>query len=53
MKINLLSYLTHKIVNFFILNKNLKTNFFQGDYTRTGERKFSGLMKDGMNSANR
>ena len=26
---------------------------YQGDYTRTGERKFSGLMKDGMNSANR
>lgn len=25
----------------------------QGDYTRTGERKFTGLMKDGMNSANR
>lgn len=26
---------------------------FQGDYTRTGERKISGMMKDGMNSANR
>lgn len=26
---------------------------FQGDYTRTGERKISGIMKDGMNSANR
>lgn len=26
---------------------------FQGDYTRTGERKFTGIMKDGMNSANR
>ena len=26
---------------------------FQGDFTRTGERKISGLMKDGMNSANR
>ncbi|XP_064602777.1 phosphatidylinositide phosphatase SAC2-like [Liolophura sinensis] len=25
----------------------------KGDYTRTGERKFSGMMKDGMNSANR
>lgn len=25
----------------------------QGDYTRTGERKFTGMMKDGMNSANR
>lgn len=25
----------------------------QGDYTRTGERKFTGLVKDGMNSANR
>lgn len=25
----------------------------QGDYTRTGERKISGIMKDGMNSANR
>lgn len=29
------------------------TNALKGDYTRTGERKFSGLMKDGMNSANR
>ena len=28
-------------------------NCFQGDFTRTGERKFTGLMKDGMNSANR
>lgn len=27
--------------------------FLQGDYTRTGERKFTGIMKDGMNSANR
>ena len=25
----------------------------QGDFTRTGERKISGMMKDGMNSANR
>lgn len=25
----------------------------KGDFTRTGERKFSGMMKDGMNSANR
>jgi len=25
----------------------------KGDYTRTGERKFSGLMKDGVKSANR
>ncbi|KAF7991334.1 hypothetical protein HCN44_002896 [Aphidius gifuensis] len=29
------------------------TNALKGDYTRTGERKFSGLMKDGVNSANR
>ncbi|KAK2178916.1 hypothetical protein NP493_526g00010 [Ridgeia piscesae] len=29
------------------------TPALKGDYTRTGERKFSGLMKDGMNSANR
>ncbi|XP_016961022.1 phosphatidylinositide phosphatase SAC2 isoform X1 [Drosophila biarmipes] len=29
------------------------TNALKGDYTRTGERKFSGMMKDGMNSANR
>ncbi|XP_047356011.1 phosphatidylinositide phosphatase SAC2 isoform X2 [Vespa velutina] len=29
------------------------TNALKGDYTRTGERKFTGLMKDGMNSANR
>ena len=25
----------------------------KGDFTRTGERKFSGMMKDGVNSANR
>lgn len=25
----------------------------QGDYTRTGEIRFSGMMKDGVNSANR
>lgn len=29
------------------------TNALKGDYTRTGERKFTGLMKDGVNSANR
>ncbi|XP_011208523.2 phosphatidylinositide phosphatase SAC2 isoform X1 [Bactrocera dorsalis] len=29
------------------------TNALKGDYTRTGERKISGMMKDGMNSANR
>ncbi|KAK9501283.1 hypothetical protein O3M35_012024 [Rhynocoris fuscipes] len=29
------------------------TNALKGDYTRTGERKFTGMMKDGMNSANR
>ena len=29
------------------------TNALKGDYTRTGERKFTGIMKDGMNSANR
>ncbi|KAG4080134.1 hypothetical protein HA402_008205 [Bradysia odoriphaga] len=29
------------------------TNALKGDYTRTGERKFTGLVKDGMNSANR
>ncbi|RZF44359.1 hypothetical protein LSTR_LSTR017441 [Laodelphax striatellus] len=29
------------------------TNALKGDYTRTGERKLSGMMKDGMNSANR
>ena len=25
----------------------------QGDFTRTGERRFAGMMKDGMNSASR
>ncbi|CAB3378681.1 Hypothetical predicted protein [Cloeon dipterum] len=29
------------------------TNALKGDYTRTGERKFSGLMKDSVNSASR
>ncbi|XP_045474678.1 phosphatidylinositide phosphatase SAC2 isoform X2 [Harmonia axyridis] len=29
------------------------TNALKGDYTRTGERKISGIMKDGVNSANR
>lgn len=29
------------------------TNALKGDFTRTGERNFSGLMKDGMNSASR
>ncbi|XP_075229040.1 phosphatidylinositide phosphatase spermathreecae isoform X2 [Lycorma delicatula] len=29
------------------------TNALKGDYTRTGERKLSGMMKDGVNSANR
>ncbi|GAB1607685.1 hypothetical protein Ahia01_001052400, partial [Argonauta hians] len=29
------------------------TAALKGDYTRTGERKFTGLMKDGVNSANR
>ncbi|XP_057317982.1 phosphatidylinositide phosphatase SAC2 isoform X2 [Microplitis mediator] len=29
------------------------TNALKGDYTRTGERKITGLMKDGVNSANR
>ena len=29
------------------------TNALKGDFTRTGERNLSGLMKDGMNSANR
>ncbi|XP_072177486.1 phosphatidylinositide phosphatase SAC2-like [Diadema setosum] len=29
------------------------TAALKGDYTRTGERKFTGLMKDGYNSANR
>jgi hypothetical protein len=29
------------------------TNALKGDYTRTGERKISGMVKDGMNSANR
>ncbi|CAG9858735.1 unnamed protein product [Phyllotreta striolata] len=29
------------------------TNALKGDYTRTGARKFTGIMKDGMNSANR
>ncbi|KAH8326677.1 hypothetical protein KR067_011777 [Drosophila pandora] len=29
------------------------TNALKGDYTRTGERNISGMMKDGMNSANR
>jgi hypothetical protein len=27
--------------------------YFQGDFTRTGERKITGMMKDGVNSANR
>ncbi|XP_059607415.1 phosphatidylinositide phosphatase SAC2 isoform X2 [Phlebotomus argentipes] len=29
------------------------TNALKGDFTRTGERKFAGIMRDGMNSANR
>ncbi|KAK3096243.1 hypothetical protein FSP39_024882, partial [Pinctada imbricata] len=29
------------------------TAALKGDYTRTGERKLTGMMKDGMNSANR
>ncbi|XP_055849501.1 phosphatidylinositide phosphatase SAC2 isoform X2 [Episyrphus balteatus] len=29
------------------------TNALKGDYTRTGERKLAGMVKDGMNSANR
>jgi phosphatidylinositol 4-phosphatase len=29
------------------------TNALKGDYTRTGERKVTGMLKDGMNSANR
>lgn len=34
----------------FDVNINI---FSQGDFTRTGERKISGMMKDGVNSANR
>lgn len=29
------------------------TSALKGDYTRTGERKFAGILRDGMNSANR
>ncbi|XP_066980218.1 phosphatidylinositide phosphatase SAC2 isoform X1 [Macrobrachium rosenbergii] len=29
------------------------TSALKGDFTRTGERRFAGMMKDGMNSANR
>ena len=29
------------------------TDALKGDFTRTGERKFKGLMKDGVNSASR
>ncbi|XP_076043894.1 phosphatidylinositide phosphatase spermathreecae isoform X2 [Oratosquilla oratoria] len=29
------------------------TSALKGDFTRTGERKFTGMMKDGVNSANR
>ncbi|GAB0094845.1 phosphatidylinositide phosphatase SAC2 [Sergentomyia squamirostris] len=29
------------------------TNALKGDFTRTGERKIAGIMRDGMNSANR
>ena len=29
------------------------TAALKGDFTRTGERKFSGMMKDGVNSASR
>lgn len=29
------------------------TDALKGDYTRTGERKVTGMLKDGMNSANR
>ncbi|CAG7829428.1 unnamed protein product [Allacma fusca] len=29
------------------------TNALKGDFTRTGERRLAGVMKDGMNSANR
>lgn len=32
---------------------NFKIYFTQGDYTRTGERNLAGLVKDGVNSANR
>ncbi|CAG0902034.1 unnamed protein product [Cyprideis torosa] len=30
-----------------------RTNVVQGDYTRTGERRLAGLMRDGVNSASR
>ena len=36
----------HLILFLFLL-------FLQGDFTRTGERKIAGVMKDGYNSANR
>lgn len=29
------------------------TSALKGDYTRTGERNFTGIMKDGVKSANR
>lgn len=29
------------------------TGALKGDFTRTGERNFAGIMKDGMKSANR
>lgn len=46
-------------MNIYYINSrhtNLMHSFFdnlQGDYTRTGERNLAGLVKDGMNSANR
>jgi hypothetical protein len=41
------------LIYFYTLLVWLKISIFQGDYTRTGERKFSGLMKDSVNSASR
>lgn len=38
---------------FTYINNECHFISFQGDYTRTGERNLAGLVKDGMNSANR
>ena len=42
----------------FTQNENVRLLYLfhfilQGDYTRTGEIRFAGMMKDGVNSANR
>ncbi|XP_063369181.1 phosphatidylinositide phosphatase SAC2 [Cydia amplana] len=48
------AFLTQWADNGDILSRQYAgTKALKGDYTRTGERKFTGMMKDGMNSASR